>query len=176
MEKLINQTELARRLGISKSTLSKWINKYNVSPKQTNGKQKLYGETAVNMLKQLQTAKHEEKPATAEQVETLKKQLMETRNENEALKEQVKAKDQRLDQLTQQVTDQQEQLKKQSAALIDQTKTISDFGAKFAKLADQSQKLNLLDKPKEQEKKPVETETPEQPTTPKKKPFWSKFF
>lgn len=175
MEKLINQTELARRLGISKSTLSKWINKYNVSPKQINGKQKLYGETAVNMLKQLQTAKHEEKPATAEQVETLKQQLMETRNENESLKEQVKAKDKQIDQLTHEVTDQQEQLKKQSAALIDQSKALIDFGAKFAKLADQSQKLNLLDKPKEQEKKPVEPE-PEQPTTPKKKPFWSKFF
>ena len=47
------------------------------------------------------------------------------------------------------------QIKEQSAALIDQTKTISDFGSKFAQLADQLQKLNLLDKP--QKEQPTQT-------------------
>lgn len=187
LKKLISQNEIARRLGVGKSTLSRWIKRAGVSPERIDGQQKFYNETVLEQLEQLKKAKVKVKKSGGLNTETLEKQLGAEQSQVEYLKQLITTKDKQINQLTKQLedasrqlADKDKQIKELNGALIDQNKALIDFGAKFAKLADQSQKLNLLDKPKqepkEQEKKPVEPE-PEQPTTPKKKkPFWSKFF
>lgn len=60
-QKLLNQNEIARQLGISRGTLSKWLKKNTVSPKQIKGQQKLYGETVIDQYKKDKVGEKEEK-------------------------------------------------------------------------------------------------------------------
>ena len=59
--KLYTQTELANKIGVSKGTLSKWLNKNNVSPEIEKGNKKLYKETIIKEYKQAKKADKEEK-------------------------------------------------------------------------------------------------------------------
>lgn len=51
LKRLYSQNELADILGISKGTLSKWLNKNSVSPKQLKGQRKLYDETVIELYR-----------------------------------------------------------------------------------------------------------------------------
>ena len=121
--KLYNQTELANKLGISKGTLSKWINKNNVSPEKVQGNKKLYKETLINKYyrsKNVDNVNNDKpKRESFSSIEFLKKQVEIQQETIEGLQKKLDEKD----------------------------KVISDFGRKFAKLADQAQQLNLVDKP-----------------------------
>ncbi|PEG82423.1 hypothetical protein CP367_08985 [Lactobacillus sp. UMNPBX16] len=121
--KLYNQTELANKLGISKGTLSKWINKNNVSPEKVQGNKKLYKETLINKYYRSKNVDdvNNDKPKR------------ESFSSIEFLKKQVEI--------------QQETIERLQKKLDEKDKVISDFGQKFAKLADQAQQLNLVDKP-----------------------------
>lgn len=120
--KLYNQTELANKLGISKGTLSKWINKNNVSPEKVQGNKKLYKETLINKYYRSKNVDdvNNDKPKR------------ESFSSIEFLKKQVEI--------------QQETIERLQKKLDEKDKVISDFGQKFAKLADQAQQLNLVDK------------------------------
>ena len=52
--KLLTQTEIARKLSVSKGNLSKWIKKENVSPVAEEGNKKLFDETLINKYKELE--------------------------------------------------------------------------------------------------------------------------
>ena len=117
--KLYTQTELANKIGVSKGTLSKWLNKNNVSPEIEKGNKKLYKETIIKEYKQAKKADKEEKRTSFSTVEYLKKEIEQQRLEIEYLKKKLDEKD-------------------------DQ---IAAYAGKFAKLADQAQQLNLADKP-----------------------------
>lgn len=121
--KLYNQTELANKLGISKGTLSKWINKNDVSPEKVQGNKKLYKETLINKYYRSKNVDdvNNDKPKR------------ESFSSIEFLKKQVEI--------------QQETIERLQKKLDEKDKVISDFGQKFAKLADQAQQLNLVDKP-----------------------------
>ena len=120
---LYSQNEIAEILGISKGTLSKWLKKNSVSPKQLSGQRKLYEETVIEFYRKSQKQSNASIKLT--KVELLQKQLEEKQREIDTLRQEVKDKD--------------KQLTKQS-------ETIVEFANKFATLADQAQKLNLADK------------------------------
>lgn len=133
-QKLLNQNEIARQLGISRGTLSKWLKKNAVSPKQLKGQQKLYEETVIEQYKKDKDGEKEEKKSDLSPTILLLNQIEQQKKEIEYLKLQLNKKDA-------EIADKTEQIK-------ENTKTIADFGKQFAQLADQSQHLNLLDKSK----------------------------
>lgn len=133
-QKLLNQNEIARQLGISRGTLSKWLKKNTVSPKQIKGQQKLYEKTVIDQYKKDKVGEKEEKKSDLSPTTLLLNQIEQQRQEIEYLRSQLDKKDA-------EIADKTEQIK-------ENTKTIADFGKQFAQLADQSQHLNLLDKPK----------------------------
>lgn len=141
-QKLLNQNEIARQLGISRGTLSKWLKKSAVSPKQLKGQQKLYDETVIEQYKKDKDIKKEEKKSDLSPTTLLLNQIEQQEKQIEYLKNQIEKKDIAL-------ADRDKRLKENE-------KIIADFGSKFAKLADQSQHLNFLDKPSiEEDKKTV---------------------
>ena len=133
-QKLLNQNEIARQLGISRGTLSKWLKKNTVSPKQIKGQQKLYEETVIDQYKKDKAGEKEEKKSDLSPTSLLLNQIDQQEKQIEYLKSQIEKKD--------------SELAVQREQLEEDRKTITDFGKQFAQLADQSQHLNLLDKPK----------------------------
>lgn len=93
--KYYNQTEIADILGVSKATISRYINKLNISGNIKN-KEKLYPETILkklrNELKPTKTNKNHA-PST---IQLLQDQIEQLKNENKTLKEQLKIKDEQI--------------------------------------------------------------------------------
>ena len=56
-KQLYSQNEIAEILGVSKGTLSKWLKKSSVSPKQLSGQRKLYEETVIELYRKSQKQK-----------------------------------------------------------------------------------------------------------------------
>lgn len=126
-ETLYSQNKIAEILGISRGTFSKWLKENSVSPKQQEGQRKLYDETVIEQYKQSKKVNSSEDSRRLTTVELLQDNLKEKQSEIDYLKQQLKEKD---------------------AQIKAKDETISEFGLKFAKLADQAQQLNLADKPK----------------------------
>lgn len=125
-KKLYSQTEIADLIGISKATVSRYINKNNVAgTKQKNAK--LYPETVIQQIKRAYQPHKSKNKKHISVIQLLQQQITQLQDENKSLKEQLKTKD---------------DLLKNQLAIKDQQI------AKTNDLADQAQKLNLLDKPK----------------------------
>lgn len=133
-QKLLNQNEIARQLGISRGTLSKWLKKNTVSPKQIKGQQKLYEETVIDQYKKDKAGEKEEKKSDLSPTNLLLNQLQQQQKEMDYLKNELEKKDLEL-------ARKEEQIREKDGI-------IADFGKQFGKLADQAQSLNMLDKPK----------------------------
>lgn len=131
-QKLLNQNEIARQLGISRGTLSKWLKKNTVSPKQIKGQQKLYEETVIAQYKRDKVGEKEEKKSDLSPTTLLLNQIEQQKQEIEYLRSQLDKKDA-------EIADKNEQIK-------ENTKTISDFGKQFAKFTDRAQGIDLLEK------------------------------
>lgn len=131
-QKLLNQNEIARQLGISRGTLSKWLKKKTVSPKRIKGQQKLYEETVIDQYKKDKAGEKEEKKSDLSPTSLLLNQIEQQKKEIEYLRSQLDKKDA-------EIADKTEQIK-------ENTKTIADFGKQFAKFTDRAQGIDLLEK------------------------------
>lgn len=155
-QKLYNQNKVAEILGISRGTFSKWLKENNVSPKQQKGQRKLYDETVIEQYKRFKKTYNSKDSKRLTTVKLLQANLKEKQQEIDFLKQQLKEKD---------------------SQIKEKDQSISEFGLKFAKLADQAQQLNLADKSnlieakKEtvSDKKTVEKTEEKQP---KKRKWW----
>lgn len=116
--KLLSQREIAERIGISKSTLSKWLSKNNVSAETKKGNKKLYRETIIQQYRNAHKANNDNVSSGFSTIDFLQKELQRKQLEINELKQEGKQKD----------------------------ATIADLAGKLAKLADQAQQLNLTDK------------------------------
>lgn len=125
--KYYNQTEIADILGVSKATISRYINKLNISG-NTKNKEKLYPETTLKQLKKELKPTNSNKNHTPSTIQLLQDQITQLKDENKTLKEQLRIKD-------------------------EQIKIANNLVEKTSKLADQAQQLNALDKPKIEEPK-----------------------
>lgn len=115
---LLSQREIAERIGISKSTLSKWLSKNNVSAETKKGNKKLYRETIIQQYRNAHKANNDNVSSGFSTIDFLQKELQQKQLEINDLKQEGKRKD----------------------------STIADLASKLAKLADQAQQLNLTDK------------------------------
>ncbi len=127
VKRLYTQTEIAHKLEISKGTLSKWINKNDVSPERIQGNKKLYKETIIADYNKDKKANKEDKKQSFSTIEFLKNEVKRQQVEIERLNKKLDEKD----------------------------KQINDYAGQFAKLADQAQQLNLADKPQLMQKNEV---------------------
>lgn len=125
-----SQTEIANILGISKSTVSRWVSRNNVACNRIDGK-KMYDATVLQQIKQSRTiannshnSKDSRKKKSTSVVDVLQSQVLQQQDEIELLKHQLEIKDN-------QIAD--------FKSLLDKTQ----------ELAGNAQTLNLLDKPKD---------------------------
>lgn len=128
-QKLLNQNEIARQLGISRGTLSKWLKKNAVSPKQLKGQQKLYDETVIEQYRKDKTGEKEEKKSDLSPTTLLLNQIEQQKQEIEYLRSQLDKKDAQLD--------------KKDKRLEENEKIIADFGKQLGELKYQVQSLDL---------------------------------
>ncbi|MBC9706405.1 MAG: helix-turn-helix domain-containing protein, partial [Enterococcus sp.] len=128
-QKLLNQNEIARKLGISRGTLSKWLKKNSVFPKQLKGQQKLYEETVIDQYKKDKTGEKEEKRSDLSPTSLLLNQLEQQQKELDYLKDQLEKKD--------------VQLAKKEEVIEEKDKVIADFGKQLGELKYQVQSLDL---------------------------------
>lgn len=99
-EKYYNQREIADILGISKATVSRYLNKLDVSFTEKNGS-KLYPETVLKQLKkQIKANQNYKNPkSTPSTIQLLQEQIDQLKKEVELLQEQIKIKDKQIDTL-----------------------------------------------------------------------------
>ena len=143
-EQLYSQNKIADILGVSKSTLSKWLKANAVSPKQLKGQRKYYDKTVIERYQ--------------------KSKKVDTKRENHLINsltvfQTVSEKQHEIDELKQLLKDKEEQLKEKDEQIMLQNNELVELAKKFAQLADQAQQLNLVDKPLRQKKfidKPAE--------------------
>lgn len=128
-QKLLNQNEIARQLGISRGTLSKWLKKKTVSPKQIKGQQKLYEETVIDQYKKDKSGEKEDKKSDLSPTSLLLNQIEQQKKEIDYLKNQIEKKDIELD--------------RKDKRLEENEKTLADFGKQLGELRYQVQSLNL---------------------------------
>lgn len=93
--KYYNQTELADLLGVSKATISRYINKLNISG-NTQNKEKLYPETILKQLKKQLKPTNNNKTHAPSTIQLLQDQITQLKDENKTLKEQLKIKDEQI--------------------------------------------------------------------------------
>ena len=121
------KVEIADILGVSKATISRYINKLNISGNIKN-KEKLYPETILKQLKNELKPTNNNKNHAPSTIQLLQEQITQLKEENKRLYEQLQKKDEQIN--------------------------IKDKQIETAnKLADQAQQLNALDKPKLEEPK-----------------------
>lgn len=94
--KYYNQTELADLLGVSKATISRYINKFNISG-NTKNKEKLYPETILKQLKKELKTTNSNKTHAPSTIQLLQDQIAQLKDENKTLKEQLKIKDKQIE-------------------------------------------------------------------------------
>jgi len=86
---LLTQTQIAYKLGVSKSTLSKWINKNNVSSIKEIGNKKFYNETIVKQYLNSKKGNDNNKKKTFSSIELLQEEISKKQKENDALQERI---------------------------------------------------------------------------------------
>lgn len=91
-------TELAKLSGVSKATMSRWLDKKGVAPAETKGKKKLFNETILNSFAQEHENTGRVKPPTP--VEILQDQVNDLKKQNETLTKQLEIKDRQIEALT----------------------------------------------------------------------------
>lgn len=119
--KQYNVTEIAEESGVSKATVSRWLSKNNVTPAETNNKEKFYSETILKrFLSERKGSKS--KANTPSRLELLQNQVDELMKQNEVLARQLEIKDKQIEALT--------VIAKQSQALsfADKTKELNEPG------------------------------------------------
>lgn len=99
-ERYYNQRQIADILGVSKATVSRYLNKLDVSAKEENGA-KLYPETILKQLKnQIRiNKKSNNSKSTPSTIQLLQEQVDQLKKEVELLKEQLKIKDKQIETL-----------------------------------------------------------------------------
>ena len=93
--KYYNQTEIADILGVSTATISRYINKLNISG-NTQNKEKLYPETILKQLKKQLKPTNNNKTHAPSTIQLLQDQIAQLKDENKTLKEQLKIKDEQI--------------------------------------------------------------------------------
>jgi|SRR5699024_851476 len=107
-QKLYSQTEIANLLGISKATVSRYLNKHNVSA-TTKNNSKLYPETVLQQIKKAYTPSKSKTKEHISTIQLLQDQIAQLQAENQTLKEQLKIKDKQIE-TANKLTDQAQQL------------------------------------------------------------------
>lgn len=93
--KYYNQTEIADILGVSKATISRYINKLDISGNIKN-KEKLYPETTLKQLRNELKLTKTNKNHAPSTIQLLQDQIEQLKDENKTLKEQLKIKDEQI--------------------------------------------------------------------------------
>lgn len=158
-EQLYSQNKIADILGISKSTLSKWLKHNAVSPKRIKGQRKYYDETVIEQYRKSKSIGTKEKSCLLDS--SVAFQI-------------VSQKQQEIVELKQLLKDKEEQLKEKDKQIMLQNNELVEFAKKFAQLADQAQQLNLVDKPLKQ-KKLIAKATEDPKVVKSRLHWWQKF-
>ncbi|MEE6636135.1 HTH domain-containing protein [Limosilactobacillus pontis] len=128
-DELYSQTEIAKLLGVSGSTISRAIDDLDLTPAKIDGKRRLYTAGQVDKIKKArqQATTSTGKDSTKDQIEKLRQDYI----------EQLKAKDKQIDQLNEQLKMAQINLSQSQQLQLQQAEQIKRLELPEAKQADQ---------------------------------------
>ena len=153
--KEVTQAEIAKEIGVSEATVSRWISKKNIAPARTKGPSKFYSFTVLQDFKKEQEARADkaqpELSPTALLTQQLKMQQEIIANLREQLEQEKQARDKDAERFQQQLTAKDRQLD-----------NLTTLTTQVTKLTDQAQQLDLATK------KQLEEPTKENPLEPDK--------
>lgn len=116
-------TQMSEMAGVSKASISRWLATHNVSPETTKGKRKYFNATYLEQYIKEHKQRNSKDREAPSPTDLLISQITQLKSENAFLRRQIEKKDEQLS-----IKDEQIKISNQ--------------------LVDQAQRLNLLDKPK----------------------------
>ncbi|MCI5549170.1 MAG: hypothetical protein MR377_05730 [Lactobacillus johnsonii] len=167
--KEVTQAEIAKEIGVSEATVSRWISKKNIAPARTKGPSKFYSFTVLQDFKKEQEARADkaqpELSPTALLTQQLKMQQEIIANLREQLEQEKQARDKDAERFQQQLTAKDRQLD-----------NLTTLTTQVTKLTDQAQQLDLATKKQLEEPTKENHLEPEKTAQKPEKGFFSRLF
>lgn len=167
--KEVTQAEIAKEIGVSEATVSRWISKKNIAPARTKGPSKFYSFTVLQDFKKEQEARADkaqpELSPTALLTQQLKMQQEIIANLREQLEQEKQARDKDAERFQQQLTAKDRQLD-----------NLTTLTTQVTKLTDQAQQLDLATKKQLEEPTKENHLEPEKTAQKSEKGFFSRLF
>lgn len=171
--KEVTQAEIAKKIGVSEATVSRWIAKNDITPARTKGPSKLYSFTVLQDFKKAQEAKSDKGQAELSPTALLTQQIKMQQELIADLRHQLAQEKQARKEDTERFQKQLDVKDKQLDDSKKQFDTITALTSSITKLTDQAQQLDLATKKQlEEPKKTVEPE----PEKKDERGFFSKLF
>ena len=167
--KEVNQAEIAKEIGVSEATVSRWISKKNIAPARTKGPSKFYSFTVLQDFKKEQEARADKAQPELSPTALLTQQIKMQQDLIADLKEQLKQEKQAR-------KEDAERFQQQLNAKDRQLDNLTTLTTQVTKLTDQAQQLDLATKKQLEEPTKEKHQDPEKTAEKSEKSFFSRIF
>lgn len=185
--KEVTQAEIAKKIGVSEATVSRWISKKNIAPARTKGPSKFYSFTVLQDFKKEQEARADKAQPELSPTALLTQQLKmqqeiianlreQLEQEKQARKEDAQKFQKQLDQEKQARDKDAERFQQQLTAKDRQLDNLTTLTTQVTKLTDQAQQLDLATKKQLEEPTKENHLEPEKTAQKPEKGFFSRLF
>jgi transcriptional regulator with XRE-family HTH domain len=167
--KEVTQAEIAKEIGVSEATVSRWISKKNIAPARTKGPSKFYSFTVLQDFKKEQEARADKAQPELSPTALLTQQIKMQQDLIADLKEQLKQEKQAR-------KEDAERFQQQLNAKDRQLDNLTTLTTQVTKLTDQAQQLDLATKKQLEEPTKEKHQEPEKTAEKSEKSFFSRIF
>lgn len=167
--KEVTQAQIAKEIGVSEATVSRWISKKNIAPVRTKGPSKFYSFTVLQDFKKEQDARTDKAQPELSPTALLTQQLKMQQELIADLREQ-------LEQEKQARKEDAQRFQKQLDAKDRQLDNLTTLTTQVTKLTDQAQQLDLATKKQLEEPAKENHLEPEKTAEKPEKGFFSRIF
>lgn len=185
--KEVTQAEIAKEIGVSEATVSRWISKKNIAPVRTKGPSKFYSFTVLQDFKKEQEARADKAQPELSPTALLTQQIKmqqdliadlreQLAQEKQARKEDAQRFQKQLDQEKQARKEDAQRFQKQLDVKDQQLNNLTTLTTQVTKLTDQAQQLDLATKKQLEEPTKEKHLEPEKTAEKSEKGFFSRIF
>lgn len=167
--KEVTQAEIAKEIGVSEATVSRWISQKNIAPARTKGPSKFYSFTVLQDFKKEQEARADKAQPELSPTALLTQQIKMQQDLIADLKEQLKQEKQAR-------KEDAERFQQQLNAKDRQLDNLTTLTTQVTKLTDQAQQLDLATKKQLEEPTKEKHQEPEKTAEKSEKSFFSRIF
>lgn len=185
--KEVTQAQIAKEIGVSEATVSRWIAKRNIAPARTKGPSKFYSFTVLQDFKKEQDARADKAQSELSPTALLTQQLKmqqdiitnlreQLEQEKQARKEDAQRFQKQLEQEKQACKEDAQRFQKQLDVKDQQLKDLTALTTQVTKITDQAQQLDLATKKQLEEPTKENHLEPEKTAEKPEKGFFSRLF